>query len=135
MAVRTTSEAVAGIIEVDASISLTPFIEVANALVTKCCSEDDYDDTWLELIERWLSAHFYAQRDVRPSQERAGPVSMSYESEIGLGFDNTRYGQMAMRLDTEGGLSALNQQAKQGGKITAGISWLGTDIEEEAEEW
>jgi len=50
MAVRTTAEAVGGIIEVDATISLTPFIEVANALVTEHCSTDDYDATRLELI-------------------------------------------------------------------------------------
>jgi hypothetical protein len=134
MAVRTTAEAVGGIIEVAATISLIPFIEVANALVTEHCSTDDYDATRLELIERWLSAHFVAQRDVRISREKAGPVDLSYESVVALGFDNTRYGQMAMRLDSAGGLSALNEQAKQGAKITAGISWLGTDLEDEEEE-
>jgi len=132
MAVRTTSEAVQAIIETETTISLVPFIEAANALVTERCGDvSTYDATRLELIERWLSAHFYAQRDVRLTQERAGPVSESFESVIALGFDNTRYGQMAMRLDSAGGLSALNEQTKQGAKITAGITWLGTDLEDE----
>ena len=64
--VRTTSSDVEGIIEVDASISLDPFIETANAFVTECCSSvSTYDATRLELIERWLSAHMYTNRDMR----------------------------------------------------------------------
>lgn len=126
---RTTSESVSEIIEVDSTISLTPFIEAANALVTECCSTDDYDDTRLELIERWLSAHFYAIREARTTQERVGPVSESYQSRVDLGFDVTHYGQMAMRLDTAGGLAALNEQIKKGGKGVAKIEWLGTEDE------
>jgi len=124
---RTTSEEVALIIEVDGSISLTPFIEAANALVTEKCSTDDYDATRLELIERWLSAHFYAIRDARPTNERAGSVGASYQSKVDLGFDVTHYGQMAMRLDTAGGLAALNAEAKKGGSRTAMVTWAGKD--------
>jgi hypothetical protein len=130
MSVRTTAAAVGGIIEVNASISLTPFIEAANALVTEVCTDDDYDATRLELIERWLSAHFYAVRDPRVLREAAGSVRAEYKSKVGLGFDVTHYGQMAMRLATAGELSALNEQAKQGGQLTAGVSWLGTPPEE-----
>ena len=59
MAVRTTAAAVQGIIEHDATIPLTPFIEAASALVTQCCTDLDtaYVAAQLELIERWLSAH------------------------------------------------------------------------------
>ena len=127
MAIRTTTATVGGIIEVDASISMDPFIEVASALVTERCSADDYDTTRLELIERWLSAHFYAMRDPRVTQERAGDVGASYQSHVGPGFDLTHYGQMAMRLDTAGGLASLNEQSKKGGKMTAGVTWLGTE--------
>ena len=127
MAVRTTSVAVGLIIEVDASISLTSFIEAANALVMEVCSTDDYDATRLELIERWLSAHFYAIREARPTNERAGSVGASYQSKVDLGFDVTHYGQMAMRLDTAGGLAALNAEAKKGGSRTATVTWAGKD--------
>jgi len=122
---RTTEESVQGIIEHDATISLTPFIEVANALVTELCTDDSYDDTRLELIERWLSAHFYAIRDPRAESEKAGSVSVKYQSKVELGFDVTHYGQMAMRLDTAGGLAALNVQAKKGGKKTVSATWGG----------
>jgi len=125
MAVRTTPAAVALIIEVDDEISLTSFIEVANVLVTECCSTDDYDATRLELIERWLSAHVYTIRDMRASEERAGPVSERKQSAIALGFDTSHYGQMAMRLDTKGGLAILNEQMKKGKGQAVQISWLG----------
>jgi hypothetical protein len=127
MAVRTTYAEVAKIIEVDTTITtdLVPFIEAANALVTEVCTDSGYTTERLELIERWLSAHFYAIRDPRPETEKAGSVSVKYQSKVELGFDVTHYGQMAMRLATAGELAALNNQAKNGGKQTVGVSWLG----------
>lgn len=130
MAIRTNDAAVGGIIDVDSTISLTPFIEVASAIVTKHCTNTDFTDEELELIERWLSAHFYAIRDPRRESDRASVVSKKIESKVDLGFDVTRYGQMAMRIDWSGALAALNEQAKQG-KMTASITWLGTPVEEE----
>jgi hypothetical protein len=125
---RTTDAAVAGIIEVDTNITLTPFIETANQMVTDACGEADYTEAKLELIERWLAAHFYAIRDPRATAERAGPVGANFESKVDLGLAITRYGQQAMALDTEGGLRALSEQATGGpGRITAGVTWLGTD--------
>lgn len=125
---RTTSNAVSGIIEVDANISLDPFIEVANDLVSSCCGDvTGYDATKLELIERWLSAHFYTVRDMRAEQERAGIVSEKKQSKVDLGFDSSHYGQMAMRIDTNGGLAQLNEQIKNGSATTYGVGWLGTD--------
>ena len=124
---RTTSTAVSGIIEVDSTISLSPFIEAANALVTECCSTDDYDSTRLELIERWLSAHFYTVRDMRAESEKARTVSEKKQSKVDIGFDTSHYGQMAMRLDTEGGLAALNERIKKGIRSTVQMTWLGTE--------
>lgn len=122
---RTTSGAVEGIIEVDSSISLTPFIESANALVTEVCVPLEYDDIRLELIERWLAAHFYAIRDPRTTSEKAGPVSANYQSKVDLGFNVTHYGQMAMRLDTLGGLAALQKKIETGIGIKPGIAFIG----------
>ena len=125
---RTTSAAVALIIEVDTSISLTPFIEVANALVTECCSTvATYTDARLELIERWLSAHCYTVRDMRAESEKAGDISEKKQSKVDLGFDTSHYGQMAMRLDTAGGLANLNAASKKSGTIAVGLSWLGEE--------
>lgn len=125
---RTTGALVSGIIEVDANISLDPFIEIANDLVTECCGDVvAYTAARLERIERWLAAHFYAVRDMRVESEKAGPVSEKKQSAVDLGFDTSHYGQTAMRLDTNGGLAALNQRAKKGVTDHVGITWLGTE--------
>lgn len=124
---RTTSAAVALIIEVDDDISLAPFIEIANAFVTECCSTDDYDATRLELIERWLAAHCYTVRDMRAEAEGAKGMTEKKQSKVDLGFDSSHYGQTAMRLDTAGGLAALNEQTKRGRRALIDVSWLGTE--------
>lgn len=123
---RTTSSNVEGIIEVDVTISLDPFILVANELVTEVCSDAGYTEERLELIERWLAAHFYCTRDPRASREQAGPVAQSLQSVIDLGLNNSHYGQTALLLDTAGGLAALNKAAQKG-KLTASVTWLGNE--------
>ncbi len=125
---RTDATAVGGIIEVDATIDVTPFIEAANALVTDVCGDSGYSDDRLELIERWLSAHFYAVRDIRPASETAGAVSQSFQFSVGRYLEVTMYGQQAMLLDVEGGLADLNARMKKGVRfppITVG--WAGTE--------
>jgi len=121
---RTSSTLVAGIIEVDTAIDLEPFITAASALVDDVAAASDLDATRLELIERWLSAHFYCMRDPRTTQERAGPVGASYQSSVGPNLSTSHYGQMAMTLDTSGTLKTLSR-----GKIAATVSWLGTESE------
>jgi len=122
MAIRTTALAVGGIIEVDVAISLDPFIETASALVDDIAVESGHGATRLELIERWLAAHFYAIRDPRTTQEKAGTVGASYESKVDLGLNLTRYGQQAMALDSSGLLEGFSK-----GKRRVGVTWLGTE--------
>lgn len=131
---RTTSSAVQGIIETESSISLTPFIEVANELVTELCTASGYTDTRLELIERWLAAHFYAIRDLRRANEKAGSVGESFQYKLGLNLAVTMYGQQVMLLDTAGNLAALNKQAESGGIRRVGVTWLGTEEDDEEDD-
>lgn len=126
MAVRTTDELVRGIIETEVSISdLTPFIQSASMLVDKFCEGVGYQEQELEMIERWLSAHFYAIRDPRRSAESAGSVAESYQYRLGLHLQVTTYGQMAMILDYNGGLAALNASIEDGKTGPPDIAWLG----------
>ena len=137
---RTTRTYIATIIELDATIvpddvAMEPFILTANELVTEVCTGDNgpataYTDARLELIERWLAAHFYAIRDPRVTSEGAGGVNASYESRVDLGFNLTRYGQMAMMLDSNGGLAKLNEDVKKGGKPSIGVFWPGDRVDE-----
>jgi hypothetical protein len=120
MAVRTTEVAVQGIVEHDATITLTPFIEVASSIVDDVCADDsDYDATKLELIERWLSAHFYHIRDKAVASEKAGSVAQNFQYKLGLMFASTMYGQMAMTVDHKGHLAALSKRAEKGSRASA----------------
>ncbi len=126
---RTTDALVEGIIEVDSAILLAPFIDAANMLVTKFCTDlvDDYTAAELIKIETWLAAHFYTVREGRAFEERAGPVSERKQSKVDLGFATSHYGQMAMTLDYYGGLAALNERIKQGKANRISVTWLGTE--------
>jgi len=133
MAYRTTEEAVAKIVEVDSTIDVEPFIEVANELVTEVCADSSYTAARLELIERWLAAHFYSVRDMKIATEAAGSVSQTHQYAVGLNLNVTVYGQQVLILDTDGSFAALQAQAKSGTMRTVGITWLGkttTDDEE-----
>jgi hypothetical protein len=132
---RTTAELVRGIIDIPASVldaELDPFILTANELVTeKCSAVVGYSEIRLELIERWLAAHFYAIWDAQSLIEEAGTVKQQIESKVDLGFDVTRWGQQAMRLDTNGALAVLNNSAKKATAplpaqgYSAQVRWLG----------
>jgi hypothetical protein len=133
MAVRTTDENVRAILEVDTSITdLTPFIAMANELVTECCgaSSIGYTATRLEMIERLLAAHFVCLRDMRALREKAGSVMEEKDTKLELGFNHTHHGQMALRMDTNGGLNALEESTKKGLRVPVSITWLGYEQEE-----
>ncbi len=125
---RTTTALVEAIIEVYTGITLTPFIDAANMLVTEFCTDltDDYTAAELIQIETWLSAHFYTVKDMRAEMERAGSVQEKVQSKVDLGFDTSHYGQMAMRLDYHGGLAKLNEEIKKGISKQLVFTWTGT---------
>jgi len=131
---RTTDALVGGVIEVDDSIDLTPFITIANELVTELCTDSDYSEARLTLIETWLAAHGYAIRDPAVDTEKAGPVQVSYQYKIDLGLQQTKHGQQAMLLDTAGNLAALSKRMTEGEQPAITIGWLGTDYDTEDEE-
>lgn len=125
---RTTAERIAKLLKVKPGLDMAPFIEVANELVTECCGELGYTENRLTLIEDWLAAHFYAQRDPRVQSEGIGSLNSTFEGRTDLGLNNTRFGQQALRLDTKGGLATLEDVAKNPvTKNAFGMFWLGTN--------
>ena len=129
---RTTPLLVGGIIELDDEIPVEPFIDDANDLVTEFCTGTNgptpaYSEGRLERIERWVSAHLYHVRVPKPMMEGVGSIQESYTATKELGLDNSEWGQMAMRFDSNGGLAAWNQAIIDGTPIKKfGITWLGT---------
>jgi len=128
MAVRITDADVEELIEVDAAISLTPFITIANELVTELCTSSGYTAARLAMIEAWLAAHFYLMRDQAVASEKAGSVSVSYQYEIGMQLAQTKQGQTAMMLDTAGNLANLSKKTERGRAASAGATWIGSDL-------
>jgi hypothetical protein len=128
---RTTDSLVMAIIDVDSGDVLDPFISAANNLVTQCCTGSAMDPAYsaqvLQEIETWLAAHFYCMYNPRAEMEKAGDVAARYETKIRTGLFLSKYGQMAMALDWQGGLAALNDQLEKGGRANIGATWLGTD--------
>lgn len=139
MAARTTSELVAGVIEVDADIALAPFISAASTLVDRVerAADDlnlllDDPDTGgksredkLQEIETFLAAHFYTLRDPRSSSEGAGPVNASYQSAVvARPLSTSHYGMAAMSLDETGTLVAIDS-GRPGGCRSVGLFWGG----------
>ncbi len=106
MSARVTDAEVREIIDIDVSITnITPFITIANLLVTDKLSDSGLSVEMLKEIERWLSAHFVAIRDPRVKSESIGGISTSYRGTTGEGLKSTLYGQQVIMFDTTGTLA------------------------------
>ena len=121
----TTASAVQAILgqHYDGSTDLAPFIETAARLTARVASKDagaELTSVDLELIERWLAAHFYAQSDPILQSKSVGKSSGVFEGQTGMGLQNTRYGLQALTLDASGYLSKIAR-----GVVKVGMGWLG----------
>lgn len=126
---RTTKEAVEAVLMADFGPKpdgtlpdLTPFIDTANAFTTQVYNNArtyrsvTLSSTTLELIERWLAAHFYVMSD-QPLQSKSGGGG-SFQN-LGVGVKGSKYGQVAITCDYTRTLAAMDE-----GRIAV-TSWLG----------
>lgn len=112
MANRVTDDEVHAImVDLDDSIDTSPFIELANLVVTEKLVGKGSTDAMLVKIELWLSAHF-ATLDSEKGGLRSSKMGESDESYVwtrsGTGFGTTRYGLTAIALDDTGILQTLS---------------------------
>lgn len=116
MPIRTNATNIRKIVKVPAKFSsLDPFIEMASLLVDTHCAKASYSVSLLEMIERWLAAHFFVIYLRLRASEKAGPVSASYESgTLSTGLKATIQGQQALIFDSKGGLAKLQTQLEAG---------------------
>lgn len=122
MATRTTSVLVIDTLQQDygpapdgSLPSLTTYISTASTIVDRVVSiagDKGYTltTTELELIERWLAAHAYAQMDKPLASKSSGGASGSFQGQTAKGFESTLYGQMALRLDWTGALTIIDKR-------------------------
>lgn len=125
---RATPQDVRSILTFDSSIAnLSPFIDMANELVTELCLPvAAYSDRRLKQIETLLAAHFICIRDPRYTSEHIGQASVTYQAHIGPNLELTPYGMQAQVLDTNGSLAWIDKHISQGKRAKPGIVWLGT---------
>ena len=103
---RVTTDDVNDIVEVATDADLTPFITVANLMVTEDLVGKGLSDERLVQIELWLAAHFTVIHFEKGglNRIRTGEASEGYSAptRAGKGLEMTRYGQQVMMLDTTG---------------------------------
>jgi len=119
---RTDSTKVQGIIEVDSTISLTPFIAASHLMVGTVIGDALTDEELLTEIETWLAAHLYSIRDSNTrlsSFSAEGKISVGFQASLGQGLKATLHGQQVILLDTTGRFLALSEG---GGKIRARLT-------------
>lgn len=126
MAQRTTTTAVQTVLggDWDGSTSVQFAIDTATIIVDRvntCATNKDITLTTgeLELIERWLAAHFYAQSDKPYTNKSTAGASASFAGRTDMGLDSTLYGQTAQQVDYSGCLANINKRQQAGG------FWLG----------
>jgi hypothetical protein len=138
VAVRTTDTAVKAILlgnyDLEDTPDLTAFMDSAAILIKRveaCDSNGVLDEEDLEIIERWLSAHFYSHADQLLQSKSTGDASASFQGRTGMGLESTQYGQTAMNLDGSGCLEKINDQMKKGGKPKPSINWMGKAVSQQ----
>lgn len=130
MAIRTTSSDVIALMTPGGDYdtvnlpSLTGFIATANAVVNRvatCATAKGMalSTEELELIERWLSAHYYVMSDQNYTSKTTDGASASFQGKTDMGVKASKYGQTALDLDYSGCLAAITTRA------FASFSWLG----------
>jgi hypothetical protein len=122
---RTTPGAVQGILGAnwDGKTDLGQFITPANIVVNQvqkyaligliCYTHTPAE---LELIERWLAAHFYCQNDpLYMSSSVLGASGGFQRASATEDFGSTDYGKSACRMDVSGKLTAIGKRQIAGG--------------------
>jgi len=115
----------------DGLTDLTPFIASASAVVdrvntaaqNKAIMPVTLSAVELELIERWLAAHFYTVMDpLYRSKSTMGASGNFQRGQANDGFETTDYGRQACMLDYSGMLRAIGKRQVAGG-YWAGIEY------------
>jgi hypothetical protein len=137
MAVTTTADAVSKVVEVvlfgsqDLETVLAPFIESSANLLDDLYAGVTVSDATRELVERWLSAHFYKVFDPAIQSETVESLTTSYFGKVGEYLLRTPYGAQALALDSTGVLAAWQaKMTKPTALMRVGIKHVGTNAKD-----
>jgi hypothetical protein len=100
----------------------TMAIATAHAIVYEYLDGYGVPLTILDIVERYLSAHFICITYPQTVFESVGKLQQSFSMKVALGFDQTRFGQQAKKLDPTGQLKKLDDAKAP---VPVSITWLG----------
>lgn len=104
MPLRTTSDDMRALLQ-DESIDAFIFIQVASDIVDTYLMASGLSSTMLARIESFLACHFYLLSSQELVREEYDNSRFQYvQAKVGEGFAATKWGQMAMALDSTGTL-------------------------------
>ncbi len=111
MGARVTADGVKTVIETsikDEDVT-AHMIHTANLFVDTHLLSENHSEPILTEIEKYLAAHLVALTEEKGGVTRSkmGDADESYANVFDTGFRSTRYGQMAITLDTSGVLARL----------------------------
>ncbi len=108
-----TVDEVKAIIEIDTDIisdaNITAMITVAGTYLGVVLLDKGLTTDQLHDIQMYLSAHYIGIKDKRITSEKTGDANAKYEGKTGMMLKFTRYGQMAISLDTSGTLATASE--------------------------
>ena len=105
----------------------TSFITTAHDFLVGVLDGYGIPDTLMSQIALYLSAHFAVLSYPSVSREQLGPMSQSFFGKLGLGLENTKYGQSALSLDPTGVLKDLSDGKR---RQIVGLWSLGTGFKD-----
>ena len=113
MSARVNAEEVKEVVSTQLSNDVieTNMIDTANAVVDAHLLSVGLTDKLLAKVELYLAAHFVALTEEGGGLTRSklGDADESFANVYEAGFKSTRYGQMALSLDSTGLLAAASQ--------------------------
>lgn len=97
---------------IDTTRDTTPFITIADLIITEQLSDKGLSDDRLKTIELYLAAHYTAITEERGALKsiKIGEATDTFDSQAGQGLKLTRYGQQAISFDTSGTLIAMSSR-------------------------
>lgn len=130
---RTTAKAVKDVLlagrdyDTERNPTLLPYIDAASSImddVAACYVRKGLtlSDAKAEIVERWLSAHCYQASDQGYTSRSTEGASGNFMGQTAMYLEGTKYGQMALSLETQGCLAAV-ASGKQNARARA--YWLG----------
>lgn len=114
MANRCTGDYVKNIITTAKTVAqVESYITAANLIVTDNLANESFSTAKLKEIEAYIAAHAVAMDDPEIAKEKIGQdTEATYNmGKLGEWLQRSRYGEMAVLMDTSGKLASIGKQA------------------------